>query len=728
MKKKLSLLLAGAMVVSMLPMTAFAKTDNSITRVVTVKDDGAINDVDLVIEEKSANSPWDEVDGERFQLTLENGVWIDDVADTVGTGTGRPGSATDYVSGFTYVVVDDSSIIVTVKGTANEKDVIAIPMLAEADGEGDVKVTIDPLSSQVTGGTYTIANATSGATKTTIGDVIDATEGPKNTIKNLVITEVAPGSLKTTSPIKLKLSGEFEYVQNAPTVTVVDGDLTTARTLRWVDTDTWELDITGTSTKASKIVISGIKLATTDDVEADDVAEITVSGAGATRETLEVAKFVDYGYTWTAEDKDLPIVYSGHFVDADDTLEVTFKETVANSWLEDRKTQITVPDGIKIVDATYSNEKNVTNLQLDVADDGSKVTVTADATSATAKVEFDVTFDVSIEAGYAGPVDVTVEGSGVSNQPMTATIATAEVPVKVDTQINEVKIDYRNVPIADIVVTEAYPGAIEKGTTIRLEAEQMQFEKGIEYEVTAGDIKVDDVTVDEKAGTIDITIDSESAKEASSITLSNIQLYLNRSLPTGDYDLLFVAMEANDHGASDDENSKVDGFFRNWIDKDDDTKLFDTDEVVAYDNFVKVITAGRDQDDSLFTTKVSVTIGALELQAGEKTIALDVPAYISDAGYTMLPVRAVTEALSDQAIVSWDDATRKVTIIFGSRIISMTVGSNTMTINGTPVAMSAAVEITGDRAFIPLRDLGIALGVNESKIAWDDATKTATLN
>ena len=115
------------------------------------------------------------------------------------------------------------------------------------------------------------------------------------------------------------------------------------------------------------------------------------------------------------------------------------------------------------------------------------------------------------------------------------------------------------------------------------------------------------------------------------------------------------------------------------------------------------------------------------MYAGKNEIQLDVPAYISN-GYTMLPVRAVTEALSNVAIVRWDDATRTVTITFGSRIISMTVGSSTMNIDGVPVQMQAAVEITGDRAFIPLRDMGYALGLGDDKIAWDDATKTATLN
>ena len=90
------------------------------------------------------------------------------------------------------------------------------------------------------------------------------------------------------------------------------------------------------------------------------------------------------------------------------------------------------------------------------------------------------------------------------------------------------------------------------------------------------------------------------------------------------------------------------------------------------------------------------------MYAGSTEIALDVPAYISN-GYTMLPVRAVTKALSGSAIVRWDDATKTV-------------------------AMQSKCEITDSRAFIPLRDLGYALGLNDSKINWDDSTKTATLN
>jgi hypothetical protein len=94
----------------------------------------------------------------------------------------------------------------------------------------------------------------------------------------------------------------------------------------------------------------------------------------------------------------------------------------------------------------------------------------------------------------------------------------------------------------------------------------------------------------------------------------------------------------------------------------------------------------------------------------------------------MLPVRAITEALNGVAIVRWDDATKTATISFGSRVFSMTVGSKTMNMNGVPTSLLAAPEIKNSRIFLPLRDLGYALGLTDGKIAWDAATSTATLN
>ena len=93
----------------------------------------------------------------------------------------------------------------------------------------------------------------------------------------------------------------------------------------------------------------------------------------------------------------------------------------------------------------------------------------------------------------------------------------------------------------------------------------------------------------------------------------------------------------------------------------------------------------------------------------------------------MLPLRAVAVALGiNSNNVLWDQSTRTATIMYGSKIINMTYGQKVVYVNGAMIPATAAVEITNDRMFLGLRDLGNALGVTD--IAWDGATKTATLN
>ena len=353
------------------------------------------------------------------------------------------------------------------------------------------------------------------------------------------------------------------------------------------------------------------------------------------------------------------------------------------------------------------------------------------------KAEIRLTFNLAVDPEFTGDITATLSGSAVGDD-QTLTVGKAEFPVKVDADTNELKIDYRNTKASDITLTEAEAGALKKDTKVSLKLDELKFDGTPTVEVTGGDLKIENVKTNSD-GILTFDIKTESQKEAGVVKISNINLFMSRSLPAGDYDLKVVATneaklngsKASDNGA-DHKNDFVktlsnNAIFRTYVDKSDIDGGFDTDEVTVKKGYVTVVTAGRDQDDSTFTTQVKVTIGADKMYAGTKEIALDVPAYIAN-GYTMLPVRAVTEALSGAAIVRWDDASRTVTITFGQRVINMTVGSKTMVINGVNVAMQAACEITDSRAFIPLRDLGYALGLNDSKIAWDDATKTATLN
>jgi hypothetical protein len=214
-------------------------------------------------------------------------------------------------------------------------------------------------------------------------------------------------------------------------------------------------------------------------------------------------------------------------------------------------------------------------------------------------------------------------------------------------------------------------------------------------------------------------VEEESDEEPAVITISGIELFMQRNIPAGPY-----ALEVAHNDATAAFLNQ--GLFAPDADEDfvNDVDDFST---TAHEAWINVITAGRDQDDASFTKKVVVPVGAMEIVAGEETVALDVPAYINANDYTMLPVRAVATALGiHNNNVIWSDAAKQVTILYGQRIITMTVGQSVIYVNGSAIPASAAVEVVDGRAFLGLRDLANALGVVE--INWDAATSTATLN
>ena len=761
MKKKLALLLSALMVVTAIPATAFAVTTNTIDRIAngtvdTVLGDGTDGTIVapvLSLEDKSLEDITTPEDV-AFKVTLENAEWtIGTVGKTVDFTEASASTATKV----RFQKLSSSQGIVIVKnfdGDAAADAYIKVPVLAKLTDEGEASIAIDPMDSVVSAGTYKFANVVEGSATVTIADTSSIKEGVTG-IETITIEEAAAGSLENGGTIKLKLNGDFTWANtenkynetSAPNGVGISVYPNKANggvkvTVESVDEETMELKVVGTSSKAVTITLTNLKVsADFDDVEVGEICEVTVSGAGVDRTTLEVGTATDYSVSLSAENKTVPTFYSGRRSDETDSLKVTIKENIADSWITGRKTTLTFPDGVKIMDVDVKKDDNVT---FNYTADGNELKFTNVEVAEGKKAKIEMVFQFSISPEFTGDIVATLSGAAIGED-QEVVVGTVVSPITVEAETNEVKIDYRNVAIGDIMITEAFPGALEKGKTLRLVLEDMSFDGDPTVEVVEGDLEIDEVEVD--GGAIDISIDSESAKTPAVLKVTNVELFLNRSLPAGDYKLKLEAYDPYEKDEFDnnlgneadkingdvkpaDEKDNKDAFFQTSAVKGasvGDSTLFDVRELTVLDDYVKVVTAGRDQDDSTFTTQIKVTIGSNVLYAGDREIALDVPAYISN-GYTMMPVRAVTEALSNVAIVRWDDPTHTVTITFGSRVISMTVGSNTMNINGVPVQMQAAVEITGERAFIPLRDLGYALGLNDSKIAWDDATKTATLN
>ena len=612
---------------------------------------------------------------------------------------------------------------------AGEGSSVVINLNCKAKKEGDATVTVEAVDAVVSSQTLKIANVVGGSTTSTISDKTSITETGVE-INNIVVNETTAGTLENGT-LKLRLTNGFQFRSDKkPSVVVfpTKGNNDLEVTFDKFDNDYQDalFKVSGSSSTASTVSFGNLwVLYDEKDTNVGNECSITVSGAGTNRESIKIGEASDYGVNFTTKkNSELPVFYSGAYDDDTDTVKMKIKEDITNSWLENRKTKITFPEGVEPISVDIKSKKNCDVDESNFKFDENDVTISGVKRKGSGKIEMEFTFTLSVSPEFIGDITAVLSGSAVGDE-KEITVGEARFPLSVKADVNELPIDYRNTKASDIVITEDEAGVLKKGKTVYMAIDGIKFDGTPTVEVEDGDLKIENVKV--KDDKIQFDIKTESQRKAGKIRISNIELYMDRSLPSGKYDLMFVAKNeaTNKNGKFTPSNDAV---IRNYGDENEQG-IFDVDELTVVKGYVNIVTAGRDRGDSTFTTKVKVTIGSNKITVGtqEIDVDIDVPAYISN-GYTMLPVRAVTELLSESAIVRWDDATKTVTIAMGQRIVNMTVGSKMMVINGVNVAMQSKCEITDSRAFIPLRDLGYALGLNDSQISWDDATKTATLN
>lgn len=553
--------------------------------------------------------------------------------------------------------------------------------------------------------------------------------------------------------ITLKLNSGFEFANNDNNEITIKADGSEIEPTVTYDDD--EIVITVDSNISADIdtlTISGIQVEATSAKEGS-VATIKVSATGNDSVSVEVATVVDYAVSMSVdEDEDVPVIYSG--VDVDNTgitddsdhesLEVTIEETFAGAWDNAKKFTLTLPEGV------YATDVDVTADGIDLDEENFKTAyddgeyeyfefdkrIFDENESGNDPYELNFTFTLVADPDFEGDVVLTLEGDAMDEQEVT--IAKFVKPYTVSAQQNDLNIDYRNTEIpTDVVITEAEAGLWEKGSEFALTLDKIEFDD--DATVTADDasgMTVKDVKTTD--GEIRFTVDSESDDEPATVTVSDMTLYMDRSLPAGAYDLNLYALDmlgvsSADEAESfdgDDYTASDKGYLPQTLLADTDVFVGDEADDISYlakAGFVNIVTAGSDTTG--FTTKLTVPIGENYLIAGETQVTLDAPAYINAEGYTMLPVRAIATSLGiDNNNVLWDQATRTVTILYGDRIISMTLGASVMYVNGSSIPTSSSVEIVNDRTFLPMRDLATALGVTD--LTWDaDPTtgKTTTV-
>ncbi len=782
MKKFLSMVMAAAMVVSLVPATAFAATgDFKATAKVIDAQNFAVDDVDSPIggsELQLTLTTGDSLrtkDKMKFTATLDNVKDLETVTQIEADDIfilDEDGRVTEAYTVKDFDVTDEDEFEFTVeeKGDAENAaqfkrgivigiDLSGVQMDKVSKGK-TATISIDSDDATITNGDDLVfASVEAKGIKASVKDTVDVATEEVAELKELKIEPAVGDTLgavaKNGTDIRLKLNSGFEFVKSDLTLSTDKG--TPVPDTTWDDDEVTFENIGDGITGAEWFKIEGLKVEATS-AKAGATATIKVYVDGNDTVSVEVAKVVDYTVSMTVdEDDDVPVIYSGVNVgnkgitdDSDhESLEVTIEESFAGAWNNSKDFTLSVPEGVYITDVVSASleESELNGYDDEKAwfeaayEEGDYVDLTfkrrgwtetdpnGNGTASKDPAKLTFTLVLVADPNFEGDVTLKLTGDAVDEQEVT--IAKFVKPYVVEAQQNDMQIDYRNTEIpTSVVVKEAEAGLWDKGTKFVLSLDKIDFDD-------EGTIAVDDksgleVKDDEvKTTTVDgddavyFVVDSRSDDEPATVTISGLQLYMDRSLPAGAYDLEMVSPEMNDPY----ESTVVLNGTKDKVDDENRTIADINDDFVSYTakaGFVNIVTAGREDTES-FTTKVVVPVGESYLISGENKVTIDVPAYINANGYTMLPLRAVAVALGiNSNNVLWDQSTRTATIMYGSKIINMTYGQKVVYVNGAMIPATAAVEITNDRMFLGLRDLGNALGVTD--ITWDGATRTATLN
>lgn len=764
MKKLISMVMAAAMVISLVPATAFADTGSAkaVAKVIDSVDVAKNADKDTVLN------------GEKVELQLKvdgNGQYAagstpkHELTFTLDGAEFKTVSATEiaknvFVKGNAVAAsaitdVEKDSFKLTIENVElKDEDIISVklgPNMKLKSTSVGKKATIAVDGAMVTTDDLTFAEVKDTGVKASVKKVAEITEEGVSALERELKIESNVGDFVVGQRFELKLSAGFEFnklVGKGDTYGTPATEDTTSK-YKVIDNGKGErtavIEVTSATdtitVKADNLVISA------DTAKVGAECKLTVkavkgtAGFNDTADAIVVAKVVaDAIEVSVDEDEDVPVIYSGVDVanegitdDSDHkALEVTIKEPTAGTLDAKKVLTMELPDGVYVTDVDSNDDFGADEAAFKAAyKKGDYETFefarrTLDATEEGQDAgELKFTLTLVAEPGFTGDVTLKVDGAGL-DKAQEVKIAKFVSPYTVEAAQNDLIIDYRNTKIpTNIVVKEAEDGLWKKGSQFVFGVDKFgndDFEDDATYTVDdKSDLEVK--TIKDKLG---FKIDKESADDAAAVTISDISLYMSRNLAAGAYDL-----KLNTTGS--DAFMKQAILVPTGVSADDATvkyQYYDNDthfDHVVKEGFVNIITAGRDQDDASFTKKVVVPVGEKYLIAGEEQVALDVPAYISAAGYTMLPVRAVATALGiNNNNVLWNQASRTVTILYGQRIITMVAGQKVVTVNGNTIPASATVQIKDGRTFLPMRDLATALGVTD--ITWDAATKTATMN
>lgn len=273
-------------------------------------------------------------------------------------------------------------------------------------------------------------------------------------------------------------------------------------------------------------------------------------------------------------------------------------------------------------------------------------------------------------------------------------------PIKISAESTQATIDYKENKTDDIVIEENYIGALTEDSELILKVNDMLFKKNIKTEIV-GDLKAD---IEVKNGNIYIKINTESKTSPSKIIISDLTIY-SESYEAGIYSLYLVA---------------------NY-----QTEL-PIEEIIAKEDYF--VAKGYEEGSFKITKKhIKVTVGSEVITVNEDPKNIDLPPYISEEGYVMVPLRSMADAIGDNATFEWNEEEKFLIIKFeinygGYMILKLKVDSDVANINNArEQKMMKKIEIKDGRMFISIRDLAHLFEIKDKDIQWNDINNEVKL-
>lgn len=737
-RKSLAFLLALVMILTLVPAGAFAATSNSVDKVPTVAQDG---DFTTTLSFKVGPGNFSSAT-QAIKLSLENAEW-EDATVTVGPTTASTIAvgfigATHAAGSPTLISATDTTAEFEFETTANMavNNIVELTLkLTAGDNDGEVKVKVDGLDSSVSSGTYTVAVVGAGKTTATVTGTLGSTWRGTFTGAPIEIRENAINSVNaTTQVLRLTLPkgvtwGSVVGAGNMGAVATAAGP--TAR----------DLDVTLT-TSVDNALRQVLVLTPTINVGKDakmgdiDVVIRNITPAGTDKQIsnasgLVIGKYVEESVdVYTVKEKDIPEFIAGR-LDTDYEVEVTIEEIINSALAGGRFVEFEFPEWVQITD-----DGTVTPPEVSVVMTG---TVATAGTS-------DPSMIITDESWSNATGDTTEDTSSFEFTLPSAISGTAKdkfvftIPVTIDAEAPEgdlvVKVSGAK---AGVATTELVVGKILKPVSVEVKTADLK--AGVQKQAL-GEIIIKENFVGalQDGANLDAVLsgdlgaiirDAKAEVVSGDIEINDLTVVGGNTMriPVRN-ESVSKPSEIKIYGATVTlDRTPAEGPYKVSI---GGTALVENDTHLNW-----TATTGGDfasNVDSIVYVNVvtpagqgtnsTFVIGSTTFTVNGVEQTMDAAPYIDNAGRTMVPIRFIANAMGILDTQITWDQATKTATIFGEKVVSIKVGSNQIVASGTTITMDTVAVNNNGRIFVPARFVANALGAG---VDWDAATQTVRI-